>query len=100
MSEPIKFTEPELKEVNSLQGTYVNIQNALGQLSISRIRLQQQIEEFDKAEGNLTKQFSETQEKEREFIDKINKKYGDGNLDINSGVFTPKDSTEGSTETK
>ena len=99
MSEEVKFTEPELKEVNSLQGTYVNIQSALGQLQISRIRLEQQINEFDTAEDNLRKQFSETQEKEREFIDKINKKYGDGNLDINTGVFTPKP-VEETTENK
>ena len=28
------------------------------------------------------------------FVDGINKKYGDGNLDITSGIFTPKESTE------
>ena len=47
MSEPIKFTEGELKEVNDLQGTYLNLQNALGQISIGRIRLDQQISEYD-----------------------------------------------------
>ena len=26
----------------------------------------------------------------REFVDSINKKYGDGNLDLTTGVFTPK----------
>ena len=30
------------------------------------------------------------EEAKRNFVDKINKKYGDGNLDINSGIFTPK----------
>ena len=91
MSEPTKFTEDELSKVNGLQGTYLKLQNALGQISIGRIRLEQQIEEFDKAEDNVRKQFSEAQQNERDFIDKINKKYGDGNLDITTGLFTPKE---------
>ena len=94
MSEPIKFTEQELKKVNELQGTYLNLQNSIGQIAISRIRLEQQIEEFDKAEENVRNQFVETQNKEREFITTINKKYGDGNLDISTGLFTPNKTEE------
>ena len=89
MSETIKFTEQELKKVSELQGNYLNLQNSIGQISISRIRLEQQLEEFDKAEESIRKQFVETQNTEREFISTINKKYGDGNLDISTGVFTP-----------
>ena len=91
MPEEVKFTENELKKVNELQGTYLNLQSALGQISIGRIRLEQQLDEFDKAEEDIRKQFSSTQSQEKEFIDSINKKYGDGNLDINTGVFTPKE---------
>ena len=94
MSESIKFTEQELKKVNDLQGEYLNLQNSMGQLSISRIRLEQQLEEFDKAEDNIKQKFVETQTKEREFITTINKKYGDGNLDLNTGVFTPRATEE------
>ena len=97
MSEPIKFTEQELKKVNELQGTYLNLQNALGQISIGRIRLEQQLQDYDDAEGKVRERFAETQKEERDFIGEINKKYGDGNLDINTGVFSPapkKESTE------
>ena len=89
MSDSIKFTEEELKQVSDLQGTYLNLQGALGQIAIGRIRLDQQSEDYDKAEEGIKKQFDETQQKERDFISTINKKYGDGNLDINTGVFTP-----------
>ena len=99
MPEQTKFTENELSQVNDLQGTYLRLQNTLGQISVGRIRLEQQLEEFDSAEENVRKQFSDTQKQERDFIDKINKKYGDGNLDITSGVFTPKPKEE-STESK
>jgi len=86
----VKFTEDEMKQLNTLQQGYVNIQNALGQLSVSRIRLNQQFDDLDTAEDNVRVQFVENQTKERDFVDGINKKYGDGNLDLTSGVFTPK----------
>tara|TARA_Y100001963_G_C6592884_1_gene358788 strand:+ start:301 stop:606 length:306 start_codon:yes stop_codon:yes gene_type:complete len=95
----VKFTEDEMKQITELQGTYVNLQNALGQLNINRIRLEQQLEELDSGEDNIRTKFVETQTKEREFVQSINKKYGDGNLDLNSGVFTPKTDTENTNKT-
>ena len=90
MAEEVKFTEDEMKQINELQNGYVSLQNALGQLSVSRIRLEQQLNDLDTAEDNIKSQFTENQTKERDFVDGINKKYGDGNLDINTGVFTPR----------
>jgi len=86
----VKFTEEEMKQINVLQQGYVNLQNALGQLGVSRIRLEQQLDDLDTAEDNVRVQFVENQTKERDFVDGINKKYGDGNLDLTTGVFTPK----------
>ena len=86
----VKFTEEEMKQINALQQGYVNLQNALGQLGVSRIRLEQQLDDLDTAEDNVRVQFVENQTKERDFVDGINKKYGDGNLDLTTGVFTPK----------
>ena len=90
MAEEVKFTEDEMKQINTLQQGYVNLQSALGQLSVNRIRLNQQFDDLDTAEDNVRVQFVENQTKEREFVDTINKKYGDGNLDLSTGVFTPK----------
>ena len=94
MSEDTKFTEDEMKQINELQQSYANSQNALGQLSVSRLRLDQQLNDLDSAEENVRNNFVETQTKEREFVESINKKYGDGNLDLTSGVFTPKPKEE------
>ena len=94
MSDAVKFTEDEMKQINTLQQGYVSLQNALGQLSVNRIRLNQQFDDLDTTEENVRTQFVENQTKEREFVDSINKKYGDGNLDLTSGVFTPKSPKE------
>ena len=89
MAQEIKFTKEEMESLQNLQQTYVGIQNAFGQVSVSKLRLDQQFEELEKADENLRTQWTDTQDKEREFVKSINKKYGDGNLDISTGVFTP-----------
>ena len=90
----VKFTEEEMKKISDLQSGYLNIQNTLGQLSVSRIRLEQQLTDLNSTESNVISEFSKTQEREKDFVSSINKKYGDGNLDINSGVFTPRPTEE------
>jgi len=90
----IKFTPEEMTEVSKLQETYVTLQNGLGQIGVNRIRVEQQLTDIDSAEETIRANFVENQNKEREFVDSINKKYGDGNLDITSGVFTPRPTEE------
>ena len=90
----VKFTEDEMSQLTELQQTYAAVQNTLGQLSVSRIRLSQEIGSLDEAENKLRNDFVETQQKERDFVQDINKKYGDGNLDLNTGVFTPRPAEE------
>jgi septal ring factor EnvC (AmiA/AmiB activator) len=99
MSNKIKFTEDEMQQINSLQQSYVNLQNTLGQLSVNRIRLEQQLNELDTTEDNIKSQFVKTQTDERNFVDQINKKYGDGNLDLTTGEFTPKPIEENTDKT-
>jgi len=86
----VKFTKDEMSQLTELQQTYAAVQNTLGQLSVSRIRLSQEVGALDEAENKLRNDFVETQQKEREFVQSINAKYGDGNLDLNTGLFTPK----------
>ena len=90
----VKFTEEEMEQIGELQKGYMNLQNALGQLSVNRIRLEQQFDDLNEAEDNIRSQFTENQTKERNFVDQINKKYGDGNLDVNTGIFIPKPTAE------
>ena len=90
----VKFSPEEMKQLTEVQQTYTAVQNAFGQLAISRVRVDQQLTELDEAEDRLRNDFTANQQKEREFVDSINKKYGDGNLDLNTGVFTPRPTEE------
>ena len=90
MAESVKFTEEEMKQISNLQQSYMNIQSSLGQLAVNKIRTKKQLSDIEIAEENLQEQFTNNQKEETKFVESINKKYGDGNLDLNTGVFTPK----------
>jgi len=89
MSDPIKFTEDEMKKIKEFQESYVTIQQQLGQISIADLKLNQQLESLDKSEIELKNKFVEVQQDEKSFIEEITKKYGDGTLNPNSGTFIP-----------
>ena len=89
MTEEIKFTEDEMKKIKEFQESYVTIQQSLGQISISELRLNQQLKALGESEIELKNKFVEVQQDEKSFIEEITKKYGDGTLDPNSGQFIP-----------
>tara|TARA_R110001592_G_C12737723_1_gene710551 strand:- start:16 stop:336 length:321 start_codon:yes stop_codon:yes gene_type:complete len=85
----VKFTEEELKQVKDIQLSYTDVTNKLGQVSIAQLRLREQEESLDKEHNKLTESFSKIQQDEQTFLDNITKKYGQGTLNPETGVFTP-----------
>jgi predicted FMN-binding regulatory protein PaiB len=81
MPEEVKFTEEELKQVQDIQVNYQDIQNQFGQLKLAQIRL-------DEQEVDLEQGLKDIQSKEKTFLDTITKKYGQGTLNPETGVFT------------
>ena len=85
----IKFTEEELKSLNDLNQGYQTKQQQFGQLKVQRILLTQQLEALDETEIRLETEYSELQKSEQKLVAELNEKYGPGQLDPNTGVFTP-----------
>ena len=85
----VKFSEEELKSLADLQQGYQAKQQQFGQLRVQRLLLNQQLEGLDEAELRIETDYSELQKQESELVQSLNKKYGPGNLDPNTGVFTP-----------
>tara|TARA_R100001377_G_C3093244_1_gene76621 strand:- start:56 stop:328 length:273 start_codon:yes stop_codon:yes gene_type:complete len=86
MPEEIKFTKDELTEVQSIQKNYVKVQNQFGQLKLTQIRL-------DNQEVDLEETLKNIQQEEQKFLDGITKKYGQGSLNPETGVFTPSETS-------
>jgi len=89
MSEGVKFSDEEIKEISELQKSYVEVQNQFGQIAIAKLNLQTQANELNKVENEYRDKFVETQHTEKELVDKLTEKYGEGSLDPTTGVFTP-----------
>ncbi len=88
MSE-IKFTEEELKRLQDLSQLYRDLQQVMGQISVQKLLNQQQADRIEAQELDLIKQYEDNQKNEREFTKELNEKYGPGQLDPQSGIFTP-----------
>ena len=89
MADDIKFTEEEMKSLRDLQDSYTQKQAELGQVSVQRILLNQQIENLDQPQSQLETEYAQIQQKEQDLVKTLNEKYGPGQLDPESGVFTP-----------
>ena len=85
----IKFSDNELKSLNDLRDKYTSAQLRLGQLEVQRLTLNQQIQNLDNEKIKIETEYVEIQKEESEILNSLNEKYGPGNLDPNSGVFTP-----------
>jgi septal ring factor EnvC (AmiA/AmiB activator) len=85
----IKFSDDELASLKQIQQDYLECQTAFGQIAIQKIALQQQIDSLAKGEEEYAKKYQDTQAKEKEVGKELNDKYGSGNLDPETGVFTP-----------
>ncbi len=87
-TEETKFTPEELETIKGIQQEYFDTQSKLGQLSVARIRLDNQASYLDNTENDLRNSWFETQKKEQDFMSEMNKKYGDGTLNASTGEFT------------
>jgi len=88
-SSEMKFTDEELQSLQDLQNGYQEKQANLGQLSVQRILLNQQMEALEARQVELESEYEAVQQQERDLVQKLNEKYGPGQLDPQTGVFTP-----------
>ena len=89
MADEIKFTDEELKSLSDLSQNYQNIQTSFGQIRVQRILLEQQGDSLEEAEVKMEADYKDLQETERKLVQELNEKYGPGQLDPQTGVFTP-----------
>jgi hypothetical protein len=78
----VKFDETEMKEIGAIRDSYAEASMVFGNLYIQRKQL-------DVTEKNLSEAYLVLQKREKDFLDSIVAKYGEGNLDPKTGIFTP-----------
>ena len=94
----ITFSEEELQSLRNLQADYSEKSAQFGQLKIQKLLVQQQLDSLETSEVQMESDYSALQDKEQEIVKSLNEKYGPGNLDPTTGVFTPAPTTTQVTE--
>lgn len=87
------LTPEELKTVQEIRVKYAEVAAKLGQLKIEQIMLSAQQKALNDFESKLTQEYLDTQSKEATLSEELSKKYGSGNIDLETGVFTPVQAT-------
>ena len=85
----VKIAEEETTKIRELQNRYTQITVNLGQVTIASERLQENLDSLDTQKDELLAQHVTAQEDERKLVDDLTAKYGIGNLDLDTGIFTP-----------
>ena len=94
MSETKKLTTEEITKVQSIRKNYVSIQNAFGQLHLTKLNLEKQITGIDENFESLSTEYENTQKAETEVVKALQDVYGVGTLNIEDGTFTPSSSPQ------
>jgi hypothetical protein len=89
MADKIKFTDEELTETSTLRDKMAEIFGELGQLTISRHLLNEQLAVVIQKEEEALKTYKDLAKQEEDLVTKLTNKYGVGSLDLNTGEFTP-----------
>ena len=79
---PTSFSEEELKEIKDLRMSLNTLTFQFGQLSVEKIKLEEQ-------ENIFKNQLKELEKKEISIAKTLSSKYGKGSIDIETGTFIP-----------
>jgi hypothetical protein len=85
----IKFTKEEMNSLSDLRDSFAQLELTLGKVEIARIQSEQRMEQLVNEKLRLETQLNDIQNNERILVQSLNEKYGAGNLNPDTGVFTP-----------
>ena len=87
----VVVSEEEITQIKTLQEKYQTLALQLGQASLQRTQLNRELENVETNEQKLHVAYDECREEEQNLVKSMTDKYGIGNLDIETGKFTPQE---------
>jgi len=83
-----KLDTEHLEQIQSLRQQYADNANLIGNLSIERFTLETRMDEVVKLHDEELAKFETIRMRERDLMEKLKERYGDGSIDIEAGTFT------------
>jgi hypothetical protein len=84
-----KLEEKEIKELQELNAEKNTLTVNFGRLKTDMILVDAKMKELIKMEEDMVAKFKGNETKGKKMMEKMNKKYGDGTINIDNGTFTP-----------
>jgi len=84
-----KLDKEHLDAIQDLQQQFAKNASWIGNVSIERELISRQLEQVESQYDELMNQFDQLRSKETELLDKLKERYGEGQIDIVAGTFTP-----------
>ena len=89
MSQEIKLSQEELDQIKKIQDDNTAIVFALGETEMGIHLATKEIESLHTRREQIHTDYTNLRTRERELVDQLNKKYGAGQIDLESGIFIP-----------
>jgi|TARA_R100001480_G_C4672124_1_gene173671 chromosome segregation ATPase len=86
----IKFSDDELKKIENFKNNLSDIVARLGEVEIELTLLDSQVKTVQSVKDKLKTEYIQLRESEVKLAEELREKYGEGEFDITTGVFTPK----------
>ena len=84
-----KLDKEHLDAIQELQTNFSKVANILGNISIETHLATKQLEQLQTEHENYVQKFEELRQQESDLIASLKERYGDGQIDIQAGTFTP-----------
>ena len=89
MSQEIKLSQEEMDQIKKIQDDNTAVVFALGETEMGIRLATQEIESLNMRREQIHTDYKNLRNRERELVDQLNKKYGAGQIDLESGIFIP-----------
>lgn len=86
----IKFTNEEIEKIQSFKDQFSEVVARLGEVEVELTLISNQMEAVENYKTQLKDKYLELRDGEVKLAEDLKEKYGEGEFDISSGVFTPK----------
>ena len=84
-----KLDKEHLDEIQSLRESFATNANNLGSVALEQIAINRRMEFLNEEQNKLYGEFENLRKQEQELLEKMRERYGEGQINIADGTFTP-----------
>ena len=88
-TQKIKFEEEEIKKIQKFRDDFSEITAKMGEVEIELTLMEAQLSKITEYKSKLRNEYIKLRESEIKLANELKEKYGEGEFDINTGLFTP-----------